>query len=70
MRKHSEASFVFINFSSTGNSISINYKDNGVGAHLIKGNGLQNMENRVHSINGSITFESEIGNGFKSIIRI
>jgi signal transduction histidine kinase len=70
MRKHSEASFVFINFSSTGNSISINYKDNGMGATLIKGNGLQNIENRIHSINGTIAFESEIGKGFKAIIRI
>ncbi|WP_339686596.1 hypothetical protein [uncultured Nonlabens sp.] len=70
MRKHSEASFVFINFSSTGNSININYKDNGMGADLVKGNGLQNIENRIHSINGTIAFESEIGKGFKAIITI
>jgi signal transduction histidine kinase len=70
MRKHSEASFVFINFSSTGNSISINYKDNGKGTQLVKGNGLKNMENRINSINGSIAFESEIGKGFKAVIRI
>ena len=70
MRKHSEASFVFINFSSMGNSMTITYKDNGVGTTLVKGNGIHNIENRMHSIYGNITFESEIGHGFKSTIRI
>lgn len=68
--KHSQASIIVINFSYTGKSIVINYKDNGIGTELIKGNGLQNTENRIHSINGSITFESETEKGFKAIITI
>jgi len=68
--KHSQASIIVINFSHSGKSIVINYKDNGVGTELIKGNGLQNTVNRIHSINGSITFESEKEKGFKAIITI
>jgi signal transduction histidine kinase len=70
MRKHSEASFVFINFSSTDNSININYKNNGMGADLVKGNGIQNIENHINSINGTIAFETEKGKDFKAIITI
>ncbi len=65
MRKHSKASLVALSFKTSGNKITIDYKDNGVGCNIVKHNGLQNAENRMASINGTITFESEPGNGFK-----
>ena len=32
-------------------------------------NGLQNIESRIKSINGVITFETSLNNGFKTTIR-
>ena len=65
MRKHSKATLVALNFNQSGNKITIDYKDNGVGCNLLKKNGLHNTENRMASINGTITFESKPDNGFK-----
>lgn len=70
MRKHSEASLVALNFNRTGSKIHIDYKDNGVGCAMKKNNGLQNAENRIKSINGTISFESEINEGFQSKITV
>ena len=64
MRKHSKASIVLISFNQTKNKIVIDYKDNGIGCDLVKSNGLMNAENRMVSINGTITFESQINNSF------
>ena len=67
MKKHSNAPVVVLKFESTANSIMINYTDNGKGCEkdqIIK-NGLQNMENRILSIKGTITFDSEPQKGFK-----
>jgi tetratricopeptide (TPR) repeat protein len=69
MKKHSKASIVVLVFSNNKKLI-INYKDNGIGCELNKNTGLQNVENRINSIQGLITFETEINNGFKSIITI
>jgi tetratricopeptide (TPR) repeat protein len=66
MRKHSKASLVVLTFSQKGKKIVIDYKDNGVGSDLIKSTGLHNTENRMESINGTITFESKVNNGFKA----
>ena len=68
MRKHSGASSVALIFSKEGSRIHINYSDNGVGCNLIKQNGLQNTETRIASINGSISFESRKGAGFKATL--
>lgn len=67
MTKHSKASIVVITFENSSNSFSINYSDNGKGCEkskIIK-NGLQNMENRILSNKGTITFETEPDKGFK-----
>lgn len=67
MKKHSEASVVVLKFESTANTTVIHYSDNGKGCEkeqIIK-NGLQNMENRILSIKGTITFDSEPEKGFK-----
>jgi signal transduction histidine kinase len=70
MRKHSKASIVVLSFNQSHKTISITYKDNGLGATLIKRNGLQNAENRINAIHGTLTFESERNKGFTAQIRI
>lgn len=67
MRKHSQANLVLISFETLEKTIKIQYSDNGKGfeeGKIIK-NGLQNVENRIHAINGSITFDSETNKGLK-----
>ncbi|MFC4739030.1 ATP-binding protein [Flavobacterium ponti] len=67
MKKHSQANLVLINFETLEKTIKIKYSDNGKGFEkekIIK-NGLQNVENRIHAINGSITFDSETNKGLK-----
>ncbi|MDU8886329.1 tetratricopeptide repeat protein [Yeosuana sp. MJ-SS3] len=70
MKKHSQASVVVLTFKKTGSNIYINYSDNGVGTTLKKQNGLQNTENRIQSLKGTITFETKLNNGFKAMIKI
>ena len=66
MKKHSQASIVVLVFNKKNKKIEVNYKDNGVGSAEKKQNGLQNAENRIQSINGTITFDSDINQGFKA----
>ena len=72
MKKYSEASFVIIGFDVEQNTIKINYSDNGVGfpEKLILKNGLQNAENRIQTINGILTFDSQTNKGFKAKILV
>ena len=70
MTKYSKATLVTLNFKEKGKQISIIYKDNGIGTHLIKKNGLINAENRIKSVGGSIIFESAQEKGFKTLITI
>ncbi|WP_157448681.1 hypothetical protein [Bizionia sp. APA-3] len=48
----------------------IQYSDNGVGCSIEKQNGLQNAENRIDTLNGSITFKSQINQGFSAFIKV
>jgi len=67
MKKHSQASLVVVKFESNGKIVFIDYTDNGKGCkkdQIIK-NGLQNMENRILAIKGTITFDTEPDKGFK-----
>lgn len=71
MRKHSEATLVAIAFKDDKNVLNINYSDNGKGLDLIDlkfKNGLKNVEARIKSIHGTITFYSTNKNGFKAFI--
>lgn len=70
MKKHSKADKVFLKFTNEDSVINISYTDNGVGmkGHLPK-NGLQNMENRINSINGKINFDAETNNLLKINIK-
>ncbi|WP_159022162.1 ATP-binding protein [Formosa sp. L2A11] len=70
MKKHSQASIVVLKFSKINKKIEIFYSDNGSGSELIKGSGIQNVENRIKNINGTITFETGAGKGFKAKIII
>lgn len=71
MRKHSEASLVAITFHNIKNNYSINYSDNGIGLNLEEltfQNGLNNVETRIKSLNGTVIFETALNNGFKAFI--
>ena len=71
MRKHSNATLVAITFNETKNIIDVKYSDNGVGLDLFAlkfKKGLKNVETRIKSIYGTITFDSTINNGFKAFI--
>lgn len=72
MKKHSYCSIVSIGFKSNKKSIEINYSDNGVGCSNLLNlkNGLQNVETRIFSINGTINFDTEPKKGFKVKIEI
>ncbi|SNR15990.1 tetratricopeptide repeat-containing sensor histidine kinase [Tenacibaculum jejuense] len=67
MKKHSKANLVVITFDREKDKIKVRYKDNGVGVQLIANkNGLNNMETRIKSIGGTITFDSEKQKGFQA----
>ncbi|WP_397362975.1 ATP-binding protein [Olleya sp. R77988] len=66
MKKHSQATIVVLVFNKNNKKLNINYKDNGIGCTLKKQNGLLNTENRIKSLNGTITFDSSTNNGFKA----
>ena len=70
MRKHSNASIVLLIFHQRGRKVNIIYKDNGVGCELVKNTGLQNAENRIKTLKGSIIFDSEPEKGFKVTIEL
>lgn len=68
MKKHSHSSIAAISFKKITNFIHIEYSDNGIGVtsdKIILKNGLQNVENRIVSIQGSINFDNTSGKGFK-----
>lgn len=67
MKKHSEASLVLITFSLSKKMLSVVYQDNGRGVKSLSiKNGLQNMETRIKSVGGIITFESKQEKGFQA----
>lgn len=72
MKKHSQCSLVIIGFETKDKTVEISYSDNGIGtSELLQfKNGLQNAENRIIDINGSLTFETESNKGFKAKIII
>ena len=71
MGKHSEATLITIAFQKTDKILKVDYTDNGVGAPieaLNAKNGLRNTEKRIQAIEGTITFDSGEGNGFRAEI--
>ena len=68
MKKHSQCSLVVLTFKQNEKKLQIDYTDNGVGAtieQLNSKNGLQNIENRIRTIKGIITFDTKSDKGFK-----
>ncbi|WP_309640743.1 ATP-binding protein [Flavobacterium sp.] len=68
MKKHSQCSLVVITIQKMGNKIVVDYSDNGIGISENKlnlKNGLQNVENRIEAIKGTISFDATSGKGFK-----
>ena len=73
LQKHSEAKNVALIFKKINKTLHITYSDNGIGfdPNLKRTrNGLLNTENRISSIGGSITFDSEPEKGLKVDIKI
>lgn len=72
MKKYSQASFVIIGFNTIQNNIIIDYLDNGIGCSqkLILKGGLQNAENRIQTVNGIFTFDTNPDKGFKAKITV
>lgn len=70
MKKYSQASFVVIGFDAEHHTIKIDYSDNGIGfsEKLILKNGLQNAENRIQAVNGTLTFDSQTNKGFRAAV--
>jgi signal transduction histidine kinase len=68
MKKYSKATEVTVIFKSEGKRHFINYTDDGVGFILkdVRKRGLQNVETRIKNIQGSVTFITSKGKGFKA----
>ena len=68
MKKIIQCSLFALTKKNIGNKLEINYTDNRVRATLEKlnlKNGLQNVENRIQTIKGIITFDTKSNKGFK-----
>ncbi|WP_347373221.1 ATP-binding protein [Aequorivita sp. Q41] len=70
MKKHSNASMVVVSFQQNNKKTLIEYTDNGKGCELKNKNGLQNTENRIQALNGTIIFDSKPTKGFKAKITL
>lgn len=69
--KHSEAKKVEISVEKIGNNIRMKIEDDGKGFDLSKetsSNGLKNMKERAHMLNGSFSLDSEVGKGTKILL--
>jgi signal transduction histidine kinase/Tfp pilus assembly protein PilF len=75
--KHAGAKNIEIHLFETEQELELNYKDDGKGFDLQqmmnregKGMGLNNIRNRVQSVNGTCEFRSEPGKGMMALIEI
>jgi signal transduction histidine kinase len=67
MKKHSRCTLAIVGFETIGNKIEISYSDNGIGDidQYFLSKGLQNVENRIQAIKGTINFEPNDSKGFR-----
>jgi signal transduction histidine kinase len=72
MKKHSNCSIVVITFINHPKQLEIKYADNGQGINpqTFDKKGLQNVENRIQTLKGTIIFDNETHKGFKVNISI
>lgn len=68
MAKHSKAQIVILTFDKVNRKVLIKYSDDGIGCSIKKNNGLLNAENRITSLGGKFTLQSEINKGFKATL--
>ena len=71
MKKHSQCNLVVLTFKKNENKLQIEYSDNGIGATFDEKKsrtGLQNVENRIQAIKGTVTFDTKSNKGFKVTI--
>jgi PAS domain S-box-containing protein len=67
--KYAHAKNIFIKLKDTGSQVQLQYKDDGTGFDIAraidehKGLGLFNLQNRLHTIGGTVDLKSEQGNG-------
>lgn len=64
-KKHSEAKKIILKFEIVANRLQIAYSDDGIGFtnNIKKKNGLQNVETRIFSQKGNLTFGETTGKG-------
>ncbi|CAM1343256.1 tetratricopeptide repeat-containing sensor histidine kinase [Tenacibaculum aestuarii] len=72
-KKYAKASTITIDFSVHKKYVHLNITDNGVGFNTKiskKGIGLQNLQERVEELDGTLTITSEVGKGTQTHIQI
>lgn len=72
IEKHAQAQHVSLSITQHNDRINIMVEDDGIGfeTHEAKGIGIKNIEERLTSINGQMTIESELGHGTCVIIDV
>ena len=74
--KHANCNKIEIAFEQTGDILKIRYEDDGSGFSNHKapkdsnGMGIENIQNRIQSLGGTITFSNAENGGMKAIISI
>jgi signal transduction histidine kinase len=74
--KHANSNKIEIWFEQTGNILHIKYEDDGSGFFIIQtrkdsiGMGIENIQNRIQSLGGTITFSNAENGGMKATIAI
>lgn len=69
--KHSQATEITFELTTSGKGLYYSYQDNGIGfdaSEEKKGLGMQNLENRVEMLNGTLKVKTEKGKGFGVLI--
>jgi len=71
-KKHSQATLVIIDITEKNNTLTITFTDNGIGLRNTQNHksGLQNAENRIQAIKGTLTFDTSLQKGCKAILMI
>lgn len=69
-KKHSQANKIILKFEIVRNSLKMAYSDDGIGfcKKMTKKNGLQNVETRIFSQKGNLTFDDTTGKGAHILI--
>ena len=69
-KKHSQANKIILKFEIVKNSLKMAYSDDGIGFGntMDKKNGLQNVETRIFSQKGNLTFDDTTGKGANILI--